>query len=677
MLYRIACLAVVSLLITGLSASESVPAKLDFPDADALLCEATRSFLEIVPNQIEGTVVPVLQQRIAKHLAEQGQYNLMFAIISERNFSEFMSIVRKQAFERDDFNDYIKVLQLPYAERYSLTDTYRTILTALINDDRIGEAEKFYGELPERDQRLIGSFADFQARQKRLYTIFPKDENGQISPKLLSAFPQFGAFHYRNMPLADAIFYYSHNVPDQVWEAIGLFNESKPDEAKVLFDQAVAKLSEHSGIRAGGSIGNTHIICGVAAIQIELGKPDWAKETLHKAVTFYKQKEQGHYWNQHQHYPVKALVNIMVALGEIDAIRKLIDSAPPLRVHSDSSSLFCDIAVILAKNGDKTGAADVLRKVMTVAEAVDHPVVLREVVNSLAEAASRIGDKELCREFIDRALRLAEKFDGDNQWSERSDIRGAIVLAQCGIEDFDGAGKNLKEMVLFQYEPHFSTFVDTLITLKKYDVLEPFLREKEAGDGRHFVPAWRAIALAKFADGDQAGAVEAIKAAIYSAKNDGSGYTYGVPTLLVDIAMDLKYLMSDEPGRASMESINETILWHQNLMDRESTDAGDYTEEELRHLLRIFGKSNNSPEAIQARLRGMGTAIYPVIFGMARDIATEGRHFSPPLIFQLIDIEKADKEQLRLATLSVHARYPYVNMYNDILGEVGLPEDVP
>jgi pentatricopeptide repeat protein len=566
MRYQIACLAVASLLLTGLSASEP-----DFPDADELLREATRTFLEISPRGIERTVVPVLQQRIAERLAERGEFDPMFAIISERNFSSFMSVVRRHAFEQNEFTDLIKVLQLPYAERFSLTGTYRTILTSLIRNDRIDEAEQFYGKLPERDQRQIGDFSDFQTRQKRLYALFQEDEQGQPVPKLQTVFPQSGRFlqhSHGDGPLVDTIFY-GHRIPDQVWEAVDLFKANKEDEAKALFDQIVASFSEPLQGWHSGMIGRTHLICGVAAIQIELGRPDWARETFRKAEAYYEKDERSFVvMTRRQFYPVKALASIMIALGKIDAARKLIERDIPLQNDLGSPLVHCDLAVVLARSGDKAGAAEVLRNVMTVAETIDNHGALGVFLRGLAETTMRIGDKELCREFIVWAVRMPENFDGDNQWSERSDILGAAVLTQCRLKDFDGARENLEKMVLFQYEPHFSTFVDSLIKLKKYDILELFLREKRVGDGRHFVPAWRAIALSKFADGDKAGAVEAIKSAIHSAKNDGSGYRYGVPTLLVDIAMDLKYSMSDEPGRPSMEIINETIRWHQDLMAR-------------------------------------------------------------------------------------------------------------
>jgi hypothetical protein len=118
------------------------------------------------------------------------------------------------------------------------------------------------------------------------------------------------------------------------------------------------------------------VICGIAAIQIELGKPDWAKETLRKAEACYAKNHDD--FNQkdddkqnQRYYPVSALADIMIALGELDAARKLIEKDMPLGADRKSPLVHCYFAVVLAKSGDKTGAVDMLRGVMTAAEALE------------------------------------------------------------------------------------------------------------------------------------------------------------------------------------------------------------------------------------------------------------------------------------------------------------------
>jgi hypothetical protein len=329
---------------------------------------------------------------------------------------------------------------------------------------------------------------------------------------------------------------------------------------------------------------------------------------------------------------------------------------------SGSTTIHCDLAVVLAKSGNKAGAAEVLRNIMKHTVESINPDHWEDPMRGLAKAVMRISDKELCREFIDWASKLAKG---------RS-VFGPVVLVQCHLEDFAGARENLPKAPFMGRE--FNTYVETLIKLKKYDILESYLREVEK-DGRYRVPAWCAIARAKHKDGDKAGAVEAIKAAIHSAKNDPNGYTYGEPVMLIDIALDIKYSMSEQPGRAPMESVNEVIRWHRTAMERKSTDAADYSEEELRHLIRGFSESLYRSGAIQTKLREMGSSIYPLIFDMIRESLTD-RGVAGNL-FALIDISKADSKELRALVLLIREKHASYKRCYEILGEVGLPEDVP
>jgi tetratricopeptide (TPR) repeat protein len=651
----------------------------DFPDADTIFRDATRIALERNPSI--PITKQILKSRIAKRLAERGQFEFMFDYLAkyqgtdknkgqdEHAYSAFVPIVGKNAFEQGKFMNLAKVLRFVPSNTYYDGYHWSKILNVLVRENRFDEAENILQEietLPRSD-----SARQYLSHLKRLYAIFEKDEKGLPVPKLQTVFSQFVDYHqtnYGDKPLLETIFY-GHTIPDQVWKAVDLFKEGKEYEAKALFDQAVEKLSEMPTFWMSGMIGNTHEICGVAAFQIELGKKDWAKETLRKAEMFYGKS--NFFDNGRRFYPVNALVNIMVALGEMDAARTLIEKNMPLRDDLGTPLIYCDFAGALAKSGDQTGAAEVLRNVMKVAETLDHSGVLHTFLTGLFKAVKRIGDKDLCREFIDRTVQMAEK---QKSWDTRNEILGPTVLAQCWLQDFDGARNNLEKMVRWEFDPYFSTFVDSLISLKKYNELESFLREIEK-DGRNRVLAWRAIARSKYRDVNKVGALEAINAAIHSAKNDPNGYDLGTPVALIDIAMDIKYSFSEQPGRFTAESVEEIFRWHQELLDRTSTDANGYTEEELLHFLQTVGQSTHS-DVIDEKLRSMGQSVYPFIFERLLK-HTKEKHWSINRILELIDVSKADRQELRKSALLFHDKYPDYESLYVILGEVCLPEDVP
>jgi hypothetical protein len=167
------------------------------------------------------------------------------------------------------------------------------------------------------------------------------------------------------------------------------------------------------------------------------------------------------------------------------------------------------------------------------------------------------GDKELFREFIDRATRLATKFEGkDRGWIIKNTIFGPIVSAQCYLEDYDGARKSLKILIGGTFESYAPLYIASLVLLKRYDDLESFLRE-DAVDARSRIYAWSAIALSKHKDGDKAGATKAIQSAIDFTRKDADWG--GTPALQIKIAMDIKYVFSDKPGRSPTEIVDEVL----------------------------------------------------------------------------------------------------------------------
>jgi hypothetical protein len=288
----------------------------------------------------------------------------------------------------------------------------------------------------------------------------------------------------------------------------------------------------------------------------------------------------------------------------------------------------------------------------------------------------RIDDKELCHEFIGKAIQMAEKFDEENHgWSKRYDILVMTVLAQCWIEDFDGARK-----IIDKFGNPVEMYVNTLVNMEKFDLLETVLSEIKI-EGHLLVFAWRAIAMSKLKDGDKVGAIEAIKTALHFTLNDPNIYRDINPVQLFDLALDLKYTFADAPGRAPMESVHEITRWHRDILERKSTDAADYTEKELRHLLRIVGANDRSPEELKTKLRTMGAPIYPLLYDVIKEALASERESSMRINdwIALIDIKKADPKELRMMLLAIREKHKMVRLIQcyHMWGEVGLPEDVP
>jgi len=533
-------------------------AELDWPDADALLREAARTSIAIEPKRAEA----VVKKQVAIGLARQGKSEEMFAFLDKYPdaYSDFWEAVGEDAHRRNEFQSLAKFLR--YVPSGTSSDWYgwNNIIGRMLTLGRDEEAEALIKQFAREDKSVSGfreNERDYWLKQmesqRKVYTLLKRDKDGSLSPDVMrTAFrrTEEGGRHYRDeMPFV--VFAIDNRMPNALPEAVRLVHEGKDDDAKELFDKILADIPEKLS-PPSGAIGPASMVCGIAALQIELGRPEWARETLKKAQACHK----GTDIIKNRAYPVLALADVLIRLGDLKEAREFLEKETAYdgkrRVMGTTDPLeLCHLTVVLAKNGDREGAAEILRKLMPVVDTIDHPGILQRHLREVFAAAAAVDENELLPELLQHAHKavLSRK-----KFNRESEVLGEIARAQVMAGQFDDARKTLaldEGWTGYSITPA----TDEMIARKRYDDARAVVVSDH--ESLFKVPVLRKIARAQFADGDKAGAIATWRQAIDSARNDSNGNLLMPQKFMVDLAMDIRERQALPDAKPAMEIVAE------------------------------------------------------------------------------------------------------------------------
>lgn len=357
---------------------------------------------------------------------------------------------------------------------------------------------------------------------------------------------------------------------DQEWELdkfFDLMGEGKDAEAKLIFDEIVAKIPNEGVPNNWGAVNQGTHLCGMAMLAIELGKPDWAQELYPKIVI-------PPCDNSMQQYALNLrmdIAEIQIALGEPQkgwkTLEGICDGEPSMSLRPDGIEIsivlaqvpFCDIAVAIAQSDDREGAAAILRKIVDDIDEIEHPSYYEDAARGALKAAEKIGDAPLCKEIIASVFDSVSR-EYPKNWSLKSKIAAACVVAECALGDIDAAKKIVRENEMaFQTNEVVFAVVDALILQKRYDEAAAFpdqeseceMKLVNANPHADFAissfqnPHRTAsvacrVASAQFADGNRESALQTLKKAASQIRKMNHPYPKEYVAGFADIAIELE-----------------------------------------------------------------------------------------------------------------------------------------
>ena len=661
---RMACFAVISFLMTGLSASEP-----GFPDADALLREATELVLQSRP----GTAEIEIKHRILSDKLEHGDYVAALEYVesfsTERREKADVSVFFDQkvlpaildSFDIDLYKRYLKLVSVNGSYR----DCNKIVQHCFAHGRLMDESLQLLQELTENQHghnSILAKELSNTALARECSTI---EADGSVT--LTAQRTAFRLYSGYNSGRGEERFlvakwlwvHASHQ--EKVYEAIRLTKAGEDEKAKTLFTEIFNAIPNRGTPDLWGTQNPSDILCAIALIQIELGKPDWAKELIPKIVIPPRDMSM-------QQYALGLrlkIADLQLMLSDPAAARKTIEELGKPIVPL----VWCDLAIALAKHGDKQGAKELLEKVCDALETETHPVVVERNAEGLFDAVLEMDDPELIQLAIDRALKASETHNAFDKPKE--EIKRVVLKVLCRLQRLDEA-RELLPTIERNYQSR-RDYIDALIAAKRYDEAENYVESVRDG-GTLFVETMRKTAQAKFTDGDKEGAIAALRKA------------YGLATTSAqlrytdfDTVLDIKKFEGTE--HSSWEIVEEVFQSHHATIAKVLNDSKKFTAEELRHLLLIIGRARYSRYehllAIVLKLRELGESIYPNITAAALE-TSDGN--AATAILRVFDVSKADPQKLREHVMTVWDNLPNNGELQtfcfEIFDKIGTPEDV-
>jgi len=504
-----------------------------------------------------------ITHQIALCLAQRGQFADMFAYFNKFNglnrhgqplyeYRDFWDLVGEDAFARNDFQSLAKFL--PFVPKNVSRSQYvwSDIITRCLELGRDEEAEIWIRVFTKQDKEQA-SLANLNAR-RQAYASFEREKDGTLASDALAL-----------ARIVVETFAYEP-VPDKLGEAVRLTRQGKDDQAKALFDNMLADIPDAPSFRSSGSSGNAPKVCGIATLLIELGRPEWAREALKKAQAcdeaYFKDFGLGPTYHRHA-YSLGCIADVKLKLGDTNGARELIEKAYTLRHRSPTH---CELAVKLAAAGDRAGAVDVLRNVMSGVDGIDHDVTRADALRSLFDATVKIGEDELFQEFVEHVLTMAERLAEQSErkggdWRldwRRDDLLHLIVKAQIlagRVDDADGMMNRFHKRG-FGSENSAVALAEALVLKKRYKDARVIVDARISngsshGDENINVRLLRTIARAQCLDGDKSAASETLQAALDAARAATHANN------IAAVAMDLREQKGPSDDRSAMDIVKD------------------------------------------------------------------------------------------------------------------------
>ncbi|MDR1895161.1 MAG: hypothetical protein LBR10_00025 [Prevotellaceae bacterium] len=685
---------IVLFILFGLSVILPVRAEVpDWYDADELIRTACKKSLEIYPSGAEQAIKSQIAARLAatKNLQEIMEYAKTNPTVLKQIQWDSRRVLLYEALKKKDF-EFLKHLVLS-VDPYNQYDLCEEIAEHCVANGYPEEGKKFIEQLKENKHghKSIAMmeynalvFASFCAK---------KDEHGKVSTKTLQ-----NAFHFtaqyndrlHRFLIAELFWGYSgsgnkSDVFEQLREAVRLTRNGEDAKAKKLFETIFNSIPNRGFPDVGGAVNPAQYLCGIAAVQIEIGKPEWAKELLPKIVI----PERDNFMQQYAIGLCHNIANIQIALGDIQAARKTIEGIgepifPPI---------WCDLAVILAKHGDKKGCNEIVDKIIESFGKEDHGRRLETNLKIFQDVLAEINDADLSRRQIDRILNITKYFKDKSspdrsfthdQSSTRSFIETVAMNLMLHEKRFEDAHRLLTTGIdIRKWGNGNEEYVSALIVAQKYNEAEKFLYELPSSKLQCEMMC-KIARLQHEAGKDEDAAATLQKGIEFAITREFCfGGILDKQHVLIDIAMDIKEYRNVKSERPAMKIADEVFQWHRKLITRAASESKDFTEEDLQHLLLIVGHTRSSSgykssKTEVKKLKELGEAIYPTIIKTALNAPDS---FVAAYILKILDVSKGDKKELHKAVWQVYEKLPEsVDMWKtfcQIMSEIGEPADVP
>ena len=287
----------------------------------------------------------------------------------------------------------------------------------------------------------------------------------------------------------------SSSQREKLLEAIKSTKAGEDEKARILFDEVFHAIPNRGVPDTWGAYNPSDALCAIALIQIELGKPDWARELIPKIVI----PERDDSMQQYALSFRMKIADLQFMLGETAAARKTIEDLGNPVVPR----VWGDLAVALFERDDADGAREVLEAVLNHLEKGEY--AREQDIDALLEACIDIDDKEMIDNTIERVLKVAEP--ETNHY--RNEFKKSILNALIRLHRFDEAKELSKDKWM---SGAAKDIAGTLLEAKRYGEAEEYITTLRWGELQ--VDTMRAIAKARFDADDKDGACETINKAL-------------------------------------------------------------------------------------------------------------------------------------------------------------------
>ncbi|MDR1290309.1 MAG: hypothetical protein LBK06_03820 [Planctomycetaceae bacterium] len=348
-------------------------------------------------------------------------------------------------------------------------------------------------------------------------------------------------------PLVTILLYYS-DYKSELVDAIRKTKEKKNDEAKKLFDKVVEDnpYKDHysSGARTEGER-----LCGIAAIQFELGHSDWAAETLSKIDRLdfhfgnneYKDPDGEiiHFVPNYQIRLGHAIADVQLLLGDLDGMEKTLQRYFKL---TDNPMFVCtkawgNFAQHLATIGKQKEAVVILNRILDLVKSIEPPQGLSEAVNAVLLAAHELKDDETKKKIFERAKRyVAMRNNRTYNETYLAVVEGYI----CEKKFVDALRFMGHDNLYVNQQKAFIMIIEAVFQAGLIDDLKR-IQDNTGNDLTPRVLVARRIARLAYDAGNMEEAKREIELAIALTRNINFHRMFDSHQYMLDIAEDLRY----------------------------------------------------------------------------------------------------------------------------------------
>ncbi|HBT77476.1 MAG TPA: hypothetical protein DEB39_11285 [Planctomycetaceae bacterium] len=350
-------------------------------------------------------------------------------------------------------------------------------------------------------------------------------------------------------PLVANLLYDSDYTPELV-DAIRLTKEKKDDEAKTLFDKIVGD-DPFQGAYKSGARTEGERICGIAVVQFELGRSDWAAETLARITP---PKDDGGDGDgdlfpvfQDQIRLGRAIADVQVLLGDPDGAEKTLRRYFKLKDDPPGvcTVVWGEFARHLAMVGKQEKAVEILSMILDHVKSIEHHFALSDTIHIVLLAAHELKADEPAKTVFDETKKTifdrAARYVAMRNNRMYADAYLAVVKAYARERMFTEALRFAgHDSLSYKQGEAFGLLIDAAYEAGAIDVLKQ-IRSNAGNDLTSRVLVARYVARLAFEAGDMEEAQREIELAVALTKNVHFHRFLEQHASMLDIAGDIRF----------------------------------------------------------------------------------------------------------------------------------------